>query len=284
MGNTLRELQLCDLQILKDFRSICEHHGFRYYLCGGSLLGAVRHQGFIPWDDDIDIMMPREDYRRFLKIAQEELGEQYFVQNAETDKSYAFAYTHIRKNNTTVLNEWDRKYQTHHGAWIDISPLVKVRGSRDRRFKNNLLRICYFLIMEQSAFDVTEQWLVHQSSANTVRFVKLVRKLPESMRRTIRTGILHWIENEKHGKFISYIWSRLSVPIPAGAYEGDPVFLPFEDDSFPVPKGFEEFLTRSYGDYMTPPPPEKRNGGHGEQLTIDLEHDWTEYVEKSEQF
>lgn len=277
MGNTLRELQLCELQILKDVRIIFKRHGLKYYLSGGTLLGAVRHKGFIPWDDDIDIMMPYEDYRRFLEVAQEELGDHYFVQNSETDPSYAFAYTHIRKNNTTVLSEWDKLYFSHHGAWIDITPLVHVKGKRDRRFKNFLLRICYFLIMEENAFKVTEEWLVKQSSARMVRLVKLVRKLPESLRRWIRKRLLHVVIYEKRGKLISFIWSRLFVPIPTEAYEGEPVLLPFEDDVFPAPKGYEQFLTMSYGDYMTPPPPERQNGGHGAKLTIDLEHDWTEY-------
>ena len=281
MGNTLRELQLCELQILKDVRAVCDRHGLRYYLSGGSLLGAVRHQGFIPWDDDIDIMMPYEDYFRFLEVAQKELGEQYFVQNSETDPSYSVAYTHIRKNNTAVLNEWDRFYNTHHGAWIDISPLVKVKGSKDRRFKNTLLRICNFLIMEDRVFSVDETWLEERNGKGMVHLIKLVRKLPESLRRNIRKRILNRIIHEKKGDLISFIWARLSVPVPAEAYEGEPAWLPFEDDVFPAPNGYDLFLTRSYGDYMKPPPPERQNGGHGKKLTIDLEHDWKEYCEKT---
>ncbi len=127
MKSTLRELQLCELQILKDVKRVCDNHRIKYYLSSGTLLGAVRHQGFIPWDDDIDIMMPYDDYRRFLKVAQGELGEQYFVQNSETDDSYAFAYTHIRKNNTAVLRDWDLMNFSHHGVWIDVFPLVKAR-------------------------------------------------------------------------------------------------------------------------------------------------------------
>ena len=279
MGNTLHELQQCELTILKDIKKVCDRYKIRYYISGGTLLGAVRHQGFIPWDDDIDIMMPYEDYQRFLEVAQEELGDQYFVQNSETDPSYSFAYTHVRKNNTAVLRDWDFAVRTHHGAWVDINPLVRVRGNRDRRIKNSLLKVCYFLIMNDHSFSVSESWLVERSSIWMVRLIKLARKIPKSIRSRIRKWILSKIIHEKRGKFISFIWTRLSVPIPADAYEGEPVMLPFEDDEYPAPRGYEQFLSLSYGDYMTPPPPENRNGGHGDYVVIDLEHDWAEYFD-----
>lgn len=283
MKNTIRELQLCELQILKDVRIICDRHGIKYYLSSGTLLGAVRHKGFIPWDDDVDIMMPYEDYQRFLEVAQQELGEQYFVQNSETDPSYSFAYTHIRKNNTAILREWDLKLRSHHGVWIDVFPMVRVKDGKDRRRKNSLLKVCLFLIMDNEWLQTNEPWLIERSSKNVVRLIKIARKLPLSIRVWIRGRILRRIIHEKRGEYVSFIWSRLSVPVPAEAYEGEPVFLPFEDDSYPAPRGYEQFLTRSYGDYMTPPPVEKRSGGHGEYIVIDLEHDWTTYFENDPQ-
>ena len=279
MGNTLRELQLCELQILKDVKSICDRHGIRYYLSSGTLLGAVRHQGFIPWDDDVDIMMPYKDYQEFLKVAQAELGEQYFVQNSDTDPSCPFAYTHIRKNNTTVLREWDKKIRTHHGVWIDVFPMVKVKDGKDRKRKNKLLKVCYFLRMPKERFETDRQWLQERSSARMVRLITIARKLPVPVRNWIRNRILHYIIHKKRGKYISFIWTRLSVLVPAEAYEGEPVLLPFEDDEYPAPSGYDTFLTRSYRDYMTPPPPERRNGGHGQFSVIDLEHDWTTYFD-----
>ena len=103
MNYNIGDIQQCGLEILRDFKKVCERNGLRYYLSCGSLLGAVRHHGFIPWDDDIDVQMPFEDYQRFLQIAQKEMGEKYFVQNSDTDPQYAFAYTHIRKNNTALI-------------------------------------------------------------------------------------------------------------------------------------------------------------------------------------
>lgn len=119
----LRQLQLAELEILKEFVRICEEHGLRYYLVGGTLLGAVRHKGFIPWDDDIDVAMPREDYDRFAKIAPQELGSQYFYQCPDTDPYYFLTYAKVRKNGTAVYEERFKKAKFHKGIFIDIFPL-----------------------------------------------------------------------------------------------------------------------------------------------------------------
>ena len=84
---TLDQIHAEELETLVDFDEFCNEHGLRYSLAGGTLLGAVRHKGFIPWDDDIDVGMPREDYERFLQIAQKECGEEYFLQTVDTDRA-----------------------------------------------------------------------------------------------------------------------------------------------------------------------------------------------------
>lgn len=120
-GSQLRELQLRMLDILKCVDSICEKHNIRYWLSSGTLLGAVRHGGFIPWDDDVDIEMLRDDYIKLMQILPKELPEQYVLQNNETDSNYVYLYAKVRDRNSfieesCIVNQNFRE----RGAFIDI--------------------------------------------------------------------------------------------------------------------------------------------------------------------
>ena len=119
----LRKLQLCELDIFSEFIRICEKHNLEYRVMAGTLLGAVRHKGFIPWDDDIDVVMMREDYDRFAEICKDELNPAYFYQNSETDPYYFLTYAKLRKRETEVYEERFRNSKFHKGVFIDIFPL-----------------------------------------------------------------------------------------------------------------------------------------------------------------
>lgn len=131
----LREVQLFDLQILKDVVRVCDNNNIKYMISSGTLLGAVRHGGFIPWDDDTDIYMPLSDYKKFLKIAQRELGEKYFVQNYKTDKNYSEMWTQIRANGTTSMPVKAYKFDIHYGMCMDIFPAVGVSDAPKKEIK-----------------------------------------------------------------------------------------------------------------------------------------------------
>ena len=141
----LRELQLVEMSMLLDVVAICEKNKINYYLSSGTLLGAVRHKGFIPWDDDVDIEMPIQDYRKFLSIAQDSLGDDYFVQTFMTDPNYQFSYTHIRKNNTTYVKAHSINDNIHHGVWIDVFPLVPINSGVSLFLKRKWLTLCNFV-------------------------------------------------------------------------------------------------------------------------------------------
>lgn len=123
MDGDLRKLQLCELEILNEFVRICEKHGFKYYLVGGTLLGAIRHHGFIPWDDDIDVAMPRNDYDEFARICLKELKAEFFYQCPDTDPYYFLSYAKLRKKGTSVYEKRFEQSNFLNGVFIDIIPL-----------------------------------------------------------------------------------------------------------------------------------------------------------------
>lgn len=147
-GDTkLRQLQKTELSILKRFKQICDKHHLRYYLYGGTLLGAVRHEGFIPWDDDVDVCMPYSDYEIFLNVAKKELGEDYFLQTSESDKHFVAPFAKIRLNNSTFLDSKFAKRHINHGIWIDIFPLIYTSDLIANKQKR-ILKICKAIQMD----------------------------------------------------------------------------------------------------------------------------------------
>ncbi|NQZ59778.1 MAG: LicD family protein, partial [Lentisphaeraceae bacterium] len=128
---TLRKAQLIMLDMLIEFDAICKKHKLQYWLDSGTLLGAVRHQGFIPWDDDIDLSMPIEDYQRFLELAPGELSSEIFLQNTQTDKDFKFDYTKLRSNKASIVefHEKDRQINYHQGVFVDIFPMLNIENT-----------------------------------------------------------------------------------------------------------------------------------------------------------
>lgn len=114
------ELKKCQLEMLKAFAAVCEKLGISYFLDGGTLLGAVRHKGFIPWDDDIDVGMLRADYERFFAEGQALLPEHYFIQNISTDPQYTANFAKMRDSRTTYIETTLGRKRINHGVFIDI--------------------------------------------------------------------------------------------------------------------------------------------------------------------
>lgn len=123
----LRKVQMVQLEILLEFDRICKKHDIPYQLFAGTLLGSVRHKGFIPWDDDIDLAMIREDYNKFLEVAASELNEHFILQTYETDKEYYKQSGRIRKKDTLMLQEIYKPFSIHHGIPISLMPLDNIR-------------------------------------------------------------------------------------------------------------------------------------------------------------
>ena len=144
--NILRKVQEVELEILNVVHRVCVENHLKYSLAYGTLIGAVRHQGFIPWDDDIDICMPREDYDKFLKIWSRYNFKDYILQNIETDEDFTQNFTKIRKNHTTFLQPKEEQYKYHKGFFIDIFPGDRVPDSKFKQkiqFVNIAINLLY---------------------------------------------------------------------------------------------------------------------------------------------
>lgn len=271
--NEMTDLQKAELEILYDFDRVCKENGLKYFLTSGTLLGAVRHKGFIPWDDDIDVCMPVADYRRFCKIANKKLKSDYFFQNYETDLCYWF-FGKVRKNNTTCIESvWESK-NIHQGVWIDIFPLVGVKGDKKWQDKANR-RYNSAKRMLKIKFDSMQGKKLDGKK-------KLLKYIPVGAVRKV-AAVLCYSIYKPFDKYENccFMW-------PSGTFEerypkdyfAETVELEFEGRKFPCQKKWDEFLTSLYGDYMTPPPPEKRGGGDHVISVVDLNKNYTEYLKK----
>ena len=123
----LKKLHEVEVEILDEVVRICDKYNLDYYLVGGTLIGAIRHKGFIPWDDDLDISMPRADYEKFLEVAPLELDEKYYLENRKYNEKFHLPFTKIKKNNTEFRETFTSSLDNHKGIFVDIFPLDNVK-------------------------------------------------------------------------------------------------------------------------------------------------------------
>lgn len=265
MNNHLRKLQLVQVIILLEVNRICKKHSIRYILMGGTLLGAVRHQGFIPWDDDIDIAMPREEYQRFLTVCSRELDAPFYLLNSQTERNYVYPFLKICLDDTVALEGYLAQIPMHKGVWIDIFPYDNYPDGKIQASIYIFLRKYLFAAMStlRNYFPTTSLFRTLYRYCATLP----VRFLSDDALVSFRERVYAQYNTRQTKKKMAAAFSAKTDIMDAGIFD-DITYLSFEGFLFPVPVQYHDVLTNLYGDYMTLPPEDKRQN-HG-LLHIDL--------------
>ncbi len=256
MRQELREKQL---EMLKLFISICQKNDLTYYLVGGTALGAIRHGGFIPWDDDIDLAMPRPDYEKFMEIGQRELPEGFFLQNHKTDPDYRNDFAKIRNSNTVYLEATAVNIKINHGIYIDIFPIdgypEKRRSQKKLEFKKNLAK--YYLSKD---YIIANNTLKRKMRLGLIKLIFLYRAPSQVIDKLEKMYKKYSYDTSEIVVCHGGAWGKLEQCEKAQYGQG--VEGCFEGVIAKLPEKTHEYLAHKYGNYMELPPIEKRIGHH----------------------
>ena len=271
----LEVVQKNELIILKEIKRICEKYNLTYYLSSGSLLGAIRHGGFIPWDDDIDVEMPLQDYRKFLKIWNTELDKKFFLQNFSTDYNDNQGFTKIRMNNTTFMPVHHTKHYIHHGFWVDIFPVIRVpKNEKLFALKKKIVMLSNY-VQIGNFMDANENEFKSKLGSFRYSVIRNFNKLPIRFRILIHKFLLFFVlRKPKQEKCLALMWTTLDR-LPKNIYNDLENYI-FVDDYFKIPKKYHVYLKMMYGDYMKLPAVEDRQA-HGSMI-VDESKNFVEYL------
>ena len=279
----MTDLQKVQFELLKKFIEVCDKNNLTYFLVGGTALGAVRHKGFIPWDDDIDVGMPREDFEKFVLLQKEFDEKNYFIQTWKTDPCFVYNYAKLRDSNTTFIEDHFANHRINHGAWIDIFPIDACPdvSKNPKKFRKHVLWTWKQVFLSYL-------WGLRRKIHRRTFF--------KDIGLNIVAGLFFWgnighYRNKKVDKKLTKI--PYSTALFLGNWLGtnpkkeamdrnifDGVSkATFEGLEVNLPKDYDKYLSNLYGDYMTPPPADKQIGHHHDK-GLDLTKSYLDYMKE----
>lgn len=271
----LRELQKKCLEIALVFKDFCERHGLLFYLCGGGCIGAVRNEGFIPWDDDIDVFMPRDDYEKMCSLWKEEMDETKYRLSRSSESDFERSQlTAITDEHTTFIKERQMDLEVAHGVRLEVLPLDGCPKSRWKRKMQLFWGLVYQIYINQEP---------PTSKGKVAEIIgKIMLGLRPGWKRRYRTACFaekkmssYPIDECSHVTELCVRYNYMVNEYPKEIF-ASAVWKPFEGEMLPLPAGYEKYLEMAFGDYRSLPPEEERVPSH-DGICVDLNNAYTKY-------
>lgn len=269
----LKNLQNKILEIVKYFDDFCQKNDITYYLMGGSALGAMRHSGFIPWDDDFDVFMDHINYKKFLNIVENKLDKERFYFQREDSEEWPMYFSKIRMNGTTFIEEDVKDREMHHGVYIDIMCLNNSSQIKAVRYMQYL-----------SARILNTRALVHKGYISNTKFKTIALTISKYIiNGFVKNCLLNFVRsfNKKNCNLVGHFFGRapfLKTSFPKG-FLGEPRYVKFENIMLPVPNNVEEYLAVRYGErYMEPPSEEVKALYPSHAYIVDIYNSYEKYI------
>ncbi len=257
----IKKIQELEMKNFDELDRICKKIGVEFFAYGGTLLGAIRHNGFIPWDDDLDVAMARNDYEKFIREAPKHLSDCYYLQTPYSDRKTPFPYTKLRLRGTTYIEYINHKLDIEKGVYVDIYPIDNLPDRDEDYFKQykRFHRLAVLYAWRQSPYLDDQRKIFKSAIKRTLKRIvsaalmlvpqkKIIQRLDKIATSYNNT------ETKRKGNFY--------FPKPVNSFEKLYPLKehPFEDRVIKIPGCAEQHLAFRYGDYMTMPPEEKRIG------------------------
>ncbi len=275
-----KKMQKAYLDIWKEFDRVAKKHGLRYFLFNGTLIGAARHKGFIPWDDDFDIAMPRKDYDRLQYELSKEFQEPYFFQSVLSDPTHFNGLNRLRKSDTTMILRFDYGHPCNNGIYMDIYPMDNLPDDEKKRKKLNRKAVWFRQLFFYHVYGTS--WPVQPKMSFKQRCVMALSKVLFALYDEKK--IYHYFQKKLGAyqdvpcKQVSTISVHPNRQLNVWFSEeiADVSYLEFEGYQMPVPVGWHRCMTLRYGDYMKLPPVEQRKPIHCTKAYMNPDIPYTE--------
>ena len=254
----MNDLQRVSFDLLKIFIKICEKYKLKYYLVCGSALGAIKYSGFIPWDDDIDVALPRSDYDKFCSVAKRELPENIFLQNFHTDPEFPHVFSKLRNSNTTFMEKGTSHLNINHGVYIDVFPLD---GYPIKYFQKKVFEINKKILTWKQCCSMKGKTKIRVLIRN--KFFRLLGYHKRTYQTLLKLERLYKSQSLDDSEFwCNYGNYQGKLEYAPKWHYGNGVAAKFEGLQVIVPEFYDEYLTQKYGEWRADPPIDKQRSHH----------------------